>query len=61
MTCPYGTATTTSAMTKRTPRGYRIVRCSAYRRQFDERTVIPCSYWECPTDIVPDGRYAWAR
>ena len=45
-------ATTTAELTKRTQLGYRTFRCSACRRQFNERTDTPFNYLEFPTDIV---------
>ena len=52
MACPHCTATTTTEMAKRTQLGYRTFRCSACRRQFNERTGTPYNYLEFPTDIV---------
>lgn len=52
MTCPHCTATTTTERPKRTQLGYRTFRCSACRRQFNERTGTPFNYLESPTDIV---------
>ena len=52
MHCPHCTATTTTELTKRTQLGYRIFRCSACQRQFNERTGTPYNYLEFPTDIV---------
>lgn len=52
MARPHCTATTTMELTKRTQLGYRIFRCSACRRQFNERTNSPFNYLEFPTDIV---------
>ena len=52
MTCPHCAATTTSELTKRTQLGYRIFRCTACQRQFNERTGTPYSYLEFPTEIV---------
>jgi putative transposase len=52
MTCPHCAATTTTELPKRTQLGYRIFRCSACRRQFNERTATPYNYLEFPTDIV---------
>ena len=48
MNCPYCTATETAELTKRTQLGYRIFRCSACRRQFNERTGTPYNYLEFP-------------
>src|ERR687894_2183552 len=52
MTCPHCAATTTTDLTKRTQLGYRTFRCSACRRQFNERTGTPFNYLEYPTDVV---------
>src|ERR671932_2851917 len=52
MTCPHCASTTTTELPKRTQLGYRSFRCSACRRQFNERTGTPYNYLECPTDIV---------
>jgi putative transposase len=52
MTCPHCAAITTTELTKRTQLGYRIFRCSACRRQFNQRTATPYNYLEFPTDIV---------
>ena len=52
MICPHCAATTTTELPKRTQLGYRIFRCSACRRQFNERTDSPFNFLEFPTDIV---------
>jgi len=52
MACPHCLATTTTELLKRTQLGYRIFRCSACWRQFNERTGTPFNYLEFPTDIV---------
>jgi transposase-like protein len=52
MPCPHCAATTTTEVTKRTQLGYRIFRCSACQRQFNERTGTPYNYLAFPTDIV---------
>ena len=52
MACRHCAATTTTELAKRTQLGYRIFRCSACRRQFNERTATPFNYLEFPTDIV---------
>jgi putative transposase len=52
MTCPNCAATATTELTKRTLLGYRIFRCSACQRQFNERTGTPFNYLEFPTDVV---------
>ena len=50
MTCPHCAATT--ELPKRTQLDYRIFRCSACQRQFNERTGTPFNYLEFPSDIV---------
>ena len=45
-------ATTTTELTKKTQLGYRICRCSACLRQFNERTGAAYNYLEFRTDIV---------
>jgi transposase-like protein len=52
MTCPHCTATTTTELPKRTQLGYRIFRCSACRRQFNERSGTQFNFLFFPTDIV---------
>ncbi len=52
MTCPHCAATATSELVKRTQLGYRTVRCSPCKRQFNERTGTPFTYLAFPTDIV---------
>src|SRR6476646_4150921 len=52
MACPHCAAMTITELSKRTQLGYRIFRCSACRRQYNERTNSPFNYLEFPTDIV---------
>ena len=52
MACPQCTATTTTELPKRTQLGYRIFRCSACHRQFNEPTGSQFNFLEFPTDIV---------
>src|SRR5881409_1414953 len=52
MACPHCAATTTTELTRRTQLDYCIFRCSACRRQFNERTGSQFNYLEFPTDIV---------
>lgn len=52
MPCSYCAATTTTELPKRTQLGYRTFRCSACRRQFNERTGTLFNDLEYPTDIV---------
>jgi transposase-like protein len=52
MDCPHGAATITNELTKHTQLGYRAFRCTACRRQFNERTGTPYNSLEFPPDIV---------
>src|SRR3954447_8641915 len=52
MTCPHCNATKTTELANRTQFRYRTFRCSACRRQFNERPGTPFNYLEFPTDIV---------
>src|SRR5450756_2096369 len=52
MRCPHCATTATTELTLRTALGYRIFRCSACRRRFNERTGTLYNYLEFPTDIV---------
>ena len=52
MACPHCAATTTTEVPKCTQLGYRIFRCSACRRQFNERTGSSFNSLELATDIV---------
>src|ERR1051326_618930 len=52
MNCPYCASTVTKERTKQTALGYRMFRCSACKRTFNERTGTPFNSLESPTDIV---------
>ena len=52
MNCPYCLLTTTKQQSKQTTLGYRMFRCSACRRIFNERTGTTFNYLEYPSDIV---------
>ena len=52
MNCPHCTYPTTKEQRKKTSLGYRVFRCFACKRLFNERTNTPFSYLEYPTDIV---------
>ncbi len=41
MSCPYCAATVTTALSRRTTLGYRMFRCRACRRTYNERTNTP--------------------
>ena len=50
--CPRCAASVTIARARRAARGYRIFRCRACRRWFNERTGTPCNYPQYPTDLA---------
>ncbi|GHO90163.1 hypothetical protein KSF_002110 [Reticulibacter mediterranei] len=52
MNCPHCTSLSTKEQRKKNILGYRIFRCSACKRVFNERTSTPFNYLEYPTDIV---------
>lgn len=52
MNCPHCTCPTTKEQSKKTVLGYRVFRCSACKRCFNERTNTPFNYVEYPTDSV---------
>src|SRR5258708_8465012 len=52
MTCPHCASSVTKEQKKKTLLGYRMFRCSACQRIFNERTGTPFNYLEYPTDIV---------
>ncbi len=52
MNCPGWASGKTRASHQTTALGYRTFRCSAWARQFNERTGTPFNYLEFPTDIV---------
>jgi transposase-like protein len=52
MNCPHCASMATREQSKRTCLGYRIFRCSACQRTFNERTATPFNFLEYPTDIV---------
>ena len=52
MTCPHCAATMTTALTRRTSLEYRLFRCQACRRTFNERTGTPYNHLQVPTDIA---------
>lgn len=52
MTYPHCATTTPTELPKRTLLGYRIFRCAACQRQFNERTDTPFNFLEFPTDVV---------
>ena len=52
MNCPHCASTATKEQTKKTPLGYRMLRCSDCKRTFNERTGTPFNSLEYPTDLV---------
>ncbi len=52
MNCPHCASMATREQSKRTCLGYRIFRCSACQRTFNERTATLFNFLEYPTDIV---------
>ena len=52
MTCPHCTSPTTAQLSRKTSLGYKVFRCSACTRVFNERTGTPHNFLEFPTDIV---------
>ncbi len=44
MSCPHCAATVTTALSRRTTLGYRMVRCRACRRTYNERTGTPFNH-----------------
>jgi putative transposase len=52
MNCPHCTSPTTAQLSRKTSLGYKVFRCSACRRTFNERTGTPFNFLEFPTDIV---------
>jgi len=52
MNCLHCASMATKEQTKKTSLGYRMFRCSACKRTFNERTRTPFNFLEYPTDIV---------
>jgi len=52
MNCAYCTAPAVQEQSRRTSLGYRVFRCSACQRTFNERTGSPFNFLEFPTDLV---------
>jgi len=44
MSCPHCAATVTTALSRRTTLSYRMVRCHACRRTYNERTGTPFNH-----------------
>ena len=58
MNCAYCTAPAVQEQSRRTSLGYRVFRCSACQRTFNERTGSPFNFLEFPTDLVLQGEGA---
>ncbi len=57
MPCPYCAATTTTEMPRRTTLGYRMFRCRACRRTYNERTGTPFNHLgACALPLFSAGR-----
>jgi transposase-like protein len=52
MPCPQCAETTTTALSRKTALGYRIVCCAVCHRTFNERTGTSFNYLAFPTDVV---------
>ena len=52
MNCPHCDSPTTKEQDQKTTLGYRLFRCSACKRRFNERTGTPFNFLEYPTDVV---------
>jgi putative transposase len=52
MNCPHCQSPQTSPQNDTTDWGYKVFRCRACRRKFNERTGAPFNHLEFPTDIV---------
>jgi len=52
MSCPHCAAPTTTQMARRTTLGYRMFRCRACRRTYNERTGTPFNHLQAPTYVA---------
>lgn len=50
--CPQCSSASTSQLSRKTSLGYKVFRCKACRRIFNERTGTPYNHLQFPTDIV---------
>ena len=50
--CPYCSSCRTSQLTEKTSLGYKMCRCLACKRKFNERTGTVYNHIQFPTDIV---------
>ena len=50
--CPYCSSCRTSQLTEKTSLGYKMFRCLACKRKFNERTGTVYNHIQFPTDIV---------
>lgn len=52
MNCPHCSSMTGTPLSRKTSLGYKVFRCSACRRTFNERTGTMYNHLQFPTDIV---------
>lgn len=52
MNCPYCSLSIATPLSRKTSLGYKVFRCSACRRTFNERTGTLFNHLQFPTDIV---------
>lgn len=52
MKCPHCASSSTTQLSRRTSLGYKVFRCKACTRLFNERTGTPYNHLQFPTDIV---------
>jgi transposase-like protein len=52
MNCPHCASVTTKEQSQKTTLGYQVLRCSACKHLFNERTGTPFNFLEYPTDVV---------
>src|SRR5207237_1338725 len=52
MNCPHCSSSITTQLSRKTSLGYKVFRCRACHRIFNERTGTPFNHLEFPTDIV---------
>jgi len=52
MPCPYCATSVRTELRRRTTLGYRMFRCRACRRTYNERTGTPFNHLQVPTDVA---------
>ncbi len=50
--CPHCSSSSTTNRSRKTSLGYKVCRCRACHRIFNERTATPFNYLQFPTDVV---------